>query len=905
MPDDNKKKRPKEYEVNKITSTKKGNRVIPVGLTKYFQAALKKLDSLEFGDPSDYLRSVHNIEVPKTLLSAIWVAPVFKKFDGKQEDVAFIDFINESAPQLVLADPGCGKSTLSRFLTCDYIKKYISSEQDYFGIFVPLSIFNKPEGSTGDDIAFCAAEFVGLEKDKEVLDELSKNILNACIIFDGFDELPSSPSNRTKENSFAIRSEVVTFINNVESNAYINSNGESQQRYIVLCRKVDYKGYDEKSKLRIQTRVMTEFSSDQMKEAVVNWHNAAIEKIRVLDTNHSEVPNISTRQTEILSVLREHSDLAKICQTPFMLNAFQTVNQNAKDLPTSVSKLCWRAIYWFFVDKHFEHEIASLVKDFKECILSAIVEIGSQIHDREVNSKTTRFTKHELRAITEKSFKLNGLDKKLDESEFENSITKVHIFLMRGHGILVNRSSNDDVEFDFVHSVFREVAAGRWLLSKKIAELSDYALNTGWHNPIRYWAGFKSTETEDGLYMISSFVSQLSQPKYKEDIAAIAACGEMLVEVICCKKQEEITQDLKDHIKNTSNKLCELLKQNNLSLVQRIRIGDLLAILGDPRFLIAIEKRTTPIPTGTYNIGRSEIHKTSISKKYEDCSATPITTGVLKDYSLGNYLVTNEEFNEFIKANGYKTKKYWTDSIGWNWAQGDETTLEYLVTEAKKVGRLHLTSEIAGNMVLASQIDERCVQTIRRNLPMYWSDPAFNRPNQPIVGINWWEATAYCNWLEEMLKKEESIPTSKIVRLPTEAEWETAARLCGDGNSYAWVDGEPFNCALVKSSFNREGESSFLSAHIRSCGVGLFDFLQTKLPIFDLVGNVWEWTASKVHKYSGDSFKQEIEVTGMDDRIARGSSWLSSEEESSQITFRSYDPPYNAYSDLGFRIVIF
>ena len=83
-----------------------------------------------------------------------------------------------------------------------------------------------------------------------------------------------------------------------------------------------------------------------------------------------------------------------------------------------------------------------------------------------------------------------------------------------------------------------------------------------------------------------------------------------------------------------------------------------------------------------------------------------------------------------------------------------------------------------------------------------------------------------------------------------------------------------------------------------------FECIKTNLPIFDVVGNVWEWTASKAAIYSEKSFEQNMDVEGLDDRISRGSSWLSSEEESTQVTFRSFDPPYNAYEDLGLRIAV-
>ena len=117
---------------------------------------------------------------------------------------------------------------------------------------------------------------------------------------------------------------------------------------------------------------------------------------------------------------------------------------------------------------------------------------------------------------------------------------------------------------------------------------------------------------------------------------------------------------------------------------------------------------------------------------------------------------------------------------------------------------------------------------------------------------------------------------------------------------YPWIGGDPASCAHVRWAFSEGNDPPVF----RSCGVGLFQSLKTRAPVFDLVGNVWEWTASKVGAYTKTSFEQTLHVDGLEDRIARGSSWLSSEEESTQITFRSFDPPYNAYEDLGFRVAI-
>ena len=77
----------------------------------------------------------------------------------------------------------------------------------------------------------------------------------------------------------------------------------------------------------------------------------------------------------------------------------------------------------------------------------------------------------------------------------------------------------------------------------------------------------------------------------------------------------------------------------------------------------------------------------------------------------------------------------------------------------------------------------RFLHDTRSQPPPFWSDANFNHPHQPVVGVSWHEAVSYCEWL--------SLRTGRAFRLPTEAEWERAARGGREGELYPWGDAPP------------------------------------------------------------------------------------------------------------------
>src|SRR5579863_4341376 len=112
--------------------------------------------------------------------------------------------------------------------------------------------------------------------------------------------------------------------------------------------------------------------------------------------------------------------------------------------------------------------------------------------------------------------------------------------------------------------------------------------------------------------------------------------------------------------------------------------------------------------------------------------------------------------------------------------------------------------------------------------PKHWNDAALNHPDQPVVAVNWFEAVEYCEWL--------SGETQRRYRLPTEAEWERAARGGREGLRYPWGDEPPQQWPEYVA---RWGATAALPAGPLRVGLGS----PNPFGLYDVSENVHEWCA--------------------------------------------------------------
>jgi len=178
-------------------------------------------------------------------------------------------------------------------------------------------------------------------------------------------------------------------------------------------------------------------------------------------------------------------------------------------------------------------------------------------------------------------------------------------------------------------------------------------------------------------------------------------------------------------------------------------------------------------------------------------------------------------------------------------AQDDEQPQHTLHLPDYYIARTPITNAQYAAFVKATDLE----------LPEHWKrgTPPRDKEDHPVVNVSWYDAVAYCDWLAEL--------TGKPYRLPTEAEWEKAARGT-DGRIYPWGD-----------EWDSERCNSWEGGKQGTTPAGAYPNSASPYGLLDMAGNVWEWCSSLYKPYPYDPGDGRENLEGEGYRALRGGSW--------------------------------
>ena len=237
------------------------------------------------------------------------------------------------------------------------------------------------------------------------------------------------------------------------------------------------------------------------------------------------------------------------------------------------------------------------------------------------------------------------------------------------------------------------------------------------------------------------------------------------------------------------------------------------------------------VPAGEFTLGSGD--------RLEERPATRLW---LEQFWLARYPTTLGQYRQFVAGGGYDEKQWWLDA-GWEW---------------------------------------RCRHKIIS--PSNWEEQERRGKHYPVVGVNWYEAMAFCRWASTVQEQE--------IKLPSEAQWEKAARGT-DRRKYPWGDDWDSTLCTV-----------FIPKRANPTPVNKYDQRsESPYGCLDMSGNVWEWCSTVYGPYPIPATKERENLTDDERRVLRGGAWHGN-ALSVVVTRRHAKYPTNRNAASGFRCLV-
>ncbi len=772
-----------------------------------------------------------------------------------------------SAPRsriVLLGEPGSGKSTVLRYLVVCIAEALLAgatiSPSELRGwagrplpvpIFCPLGPVAKALDATPatDLDRLIAAVLHSVFGPADLRDGVRATLLRAwhsggvLLCFDGLDEVAGTPE-PTHDGVLSRRERLATALCRLAQEV-----GDS--RVVVTCRT---KPYQQDTAWQLpapwQVRRIEPFAFGQVRFFVETWYTQSCAahgaKLTAAEGQH--------KAATLLDAIPAKQGLRDICASPLLLTMVVLLHYNQKQLPDERAEV-YEALVGLLLDRwewvrSSETAQVRLVTFGERLALpqlrardlrTALNELAYTAHGtaQDGSGVITEAQIYDLLAPTFRSVLNAERPDRVSRAAWTLKVEHFLDLLVRESGLI---QPDADGTYRLPHLTFEEYLAACALAEQEDVEVAHARWRAGgdrWREPLllgclrldkkhRF-----AKEWLDTLLDATVGHHEKSAAQRQRDAVLAAACYRELGgrPYLQNRWHHSKVHALEERLRTA---LVDVLEQpDSASLVPlRIEAGEALGRMGDPRCPVTpadwhaeLAQRNAHfgVPTGYWCYVRAGAYRIGGWQVNE-----PAATIQLPAFWLARFPITVAQYAPFV-AEGYgKDAERWWSPQGWQWK------------EAQK-----------------------------RSKPWGWDNPTYHGANQPVIGVTWYEATAFCVWLTEQMESKDF-----MVRLPTEAEWEAAAAydVQMQRQNYPWgnADLTPERAMYTESNLGRSAPVGCCPAGAAACGA------------LDMVGNVWEWTTSHSERYPAQSaemvtdFKQSKDFT-MEEMIVplRGGSWYN------------------------------
>lgn len=536
----------------------------------------------------------------------------------------------------------------------------------------------------------------------------------------------------------------------------------------------------------------------------------------------------------LLAAIVSRSDLRTLAKNAVMVTAMAVVHYNEKKLPEGRAELLETLIYWLITAKTRPLDSPYFEYNFIE---RCYKEIALAMFEGE-SGRRRRVGRLWAAEVIESHF--SPPSEALDFLVREETDT----------GVLVRRGEGD---LEFWHLSFQE-----YLAAKEIAGKTDDP-DRGWWSKIK--DNLDSLEWREVVIFVPLCLNRLGSERidlFFERLAKSCENSDLATKARRVALGGTILRDLKltgyrlPQIPSWSKLLGDITRifspeGEDVPLEIRYQAASAYGLGGDER-LRNFEENWVPIVGGTYFLGAQAT--ANDKPNYDPLAAVwegPVKQVSLRNFEIRRFPLTVQEYKDFLDDDGYKVQSYWSEG-GWNWL-----------------------------------CQSGC------QAPLDW-DEQLSAPNCPVTGITWFEASAYCEWLTNCDLRDIDI------RLPSEAEWEYAARRGLKGNYFPWGN-------AVTPGDKAEGNLAWCGLRKKS-PIGLFNKNITPDGIVDLFGNVEEWCAdSWVANHAEQSYNGlPLIIDSEESCVVKGGSTIRF-SRLCRPTYRSRIEKVKRYHTVGFRPV--